>query len=258
MNGRNAVPTGKSGTLINAIHALKKQTGIDRCLAIIDHARMIASVDWNDSAQATVFTREMQRIASETGAGLVVLTHTNKNSMKADHAASQGDISGSTAIVDNARWVALVHGMNDTEAKSLGIGMEMRQNYVSIEIVKSNYCAIGRIGWFIKRTINHHSTSTIEHIELVKPTLKKPGDNALEKRLIDFIMNHSGLTINKIKGFSGTKGVLRASEKAVVSAIQELIDKGMVKLEIPSDEKRKTLGLPKNTSGILLVSEEVK
>ncbi|BEI43322.1 MULTISPECIES: AAA family ATPase [unclassified Polynucleobacter] len=258
MSGRNAVPTGKSETLINAIHTLKQQTGIDRCLVIIDHARMIASVDWNDSAQATVFTREMQHIASETGAGLVVLTHTNKNSMKADHAASQGDISGSTAIVDNARWVALVHGMNDADAKSLGIGMEMRQNYVSMEIVKSNYCAIGRIGWFIKRTINHHSTSTIEHIELVKPILTKPGDNALEKRLIDFITSHSGLTINKIKGFSGTKGVLRASEKAVVSAIQELIDKGMVKLETPSDEQLKTLGLPKNTSGILLVPEGVK
>ena len=257
MVGRNAEPTGKSIVLINAVNELKQQTGVDRCLVIIDHARMIASVDWNDSAQATVFTREMQHIASETGAGLVVLTHTNKASMKADHNSNQGDVSGSTAIVDNARWVALVRTMGDADAKSLGIEVEARQNYVSLEIIKTNYCAMGRVGWFLKRTVEHHSVSVLEPVELAKPTLSKPGDNALEKRLIEYLKSHSGLTINKIKGFAGTKGVFKASEKAVISAIQELIDKDMVKLEIPSDEQRKELGLPKNTAGVLIVSEGV-
>lgn len=257
MAGNNAEPTGKSAVLINAVNQLKQQSGIDRCLVIIDHARMIASVDWNDSAQATVFTREMQHIASETSAGLVVLTHTNKAAMKPDHASGQGDVSGSTAIVDNARWVALVHAMGDADAKSLGITAEAKQNYVSLDIVKTNYCAMGRIGWFLKRTVEHHSVSVLDHVELAKPTLSKPGDNALEKRLIEYLKSHSGLTINKIKGFAGTKGVFKASEKAVTCAIQELIEKDMVKLEIPSDEQRKELGLPKNTAGVLIVSEGV-
>lgn len=257
ISGNNAEPTGKSTVVIDAINKLKQQTGIDRCLVIIDHARMIASVNWNDSAQATVFTREMQHIASDTGAGLVVLTHTNKNSMRADHTSSQGDVSGSTAIVDNARWVALVQTMGDADAKSLCIASEARQNYVSLDIVKTNYCAMGKIGWFLKRTVEHHSVSVFEHIDLTKPTLSKPGDNALEKRLIEYLKSHPGLTINKMKGLSGTQGVFKASEKAVTSAVQELIDKNMLKLEIPSDERRKELGLPKNTAGILIVSEGV-
>lgn len=257
MEGRNAESTGKSAVLINAVNQLKQQSGIDRCLVIIDHARMIASVDWNDSAQATVFTREMQHIASETSAGLVVLTHTNKAALNSKHESGQGDVSGSTAIVDNARWVALVHAMGEVDAKSLGIAPEAKQNYVSLDIVKTNYCAMGRIGWFLKRTAEHHSVSVLDHIELAKPTISKPGDNALEKRLIEYLKSHPGLTINKIKGFAGTKGVLKASEKAVTSAIQELIDKDMVKLEIPSDEQRKELGLPKNTAGILVVLEGI-
>lgn len=257
MVGRNAEPTGKSAALIEAANRLKEQTGVERCLVIIDHARMIASVDWNDSAQATVFTREMQHIASETGAGLVVLTHTNKNSMRADHIASQGDVSGSSAIVDNARWVVLVNTMGDADAKSLGIPLEAKQNYVSLEIVKTNYCAMGRIGWFLKRTVKHHSVAVLDHIELAKPTTSKPGDNALEKRLIEYLKTHPGLTINKLKGFAGTKGPFKASEKLVVCAVQELIGKDMVKLEAPSDERRKELGLPKNTAGILVVLEGI-
>lgn len=257
MVGNNAEPTGKSSVLIDAVNELKQQTGIDRCLVIIDHARMIASVNWNDSAQATIFTREMQHIASKTDAGLVVLTHTNKVALNSKHESGQGDVSGSTAIVDNARWVALVHVMGEADAKSLGIVPAAKQNYVSLDIVKTNYCAMGRIGWFLKRTIEHHSVSVFEHIEITKPILSKAGDNALEKRLIEYLKSHPNLTINKIKGFSGTQGIFKASEKAVTSAIQELIDKNIVKLEMPSDERRKELGLPKNTSGTLMVSEGV-
>ncbi len=257
MVGSNAEPTGKSRVVINAINQLKQQTGLDRCLVILDHARMIASVNWSDSAQATVFTREMQHIASETGSGLLVLTHTNKAALNSKHESNQGDISGSTSIVDNARWVALVHAMGDTDAKSLGISPEAKQNYVSLDIVKTNYCAMGRIGWFLKRSIEHHSTSTLEYIELTKPISLKPGDNALEKRLIEYLKTHSGMTINKIKGLSGTKGVFKASEKAVTCAIQELLDKDMVKLEVPSNERRKELGLPKNTAGLLVVPEGI-
>jgi hypothetical protein len=257
MIGNNAEPTGKSIVVINAINQLKQQTGLDRCLVILDHARMIASVNWSDSAQATVFTREMQHIASETGAGLLVLTHTNKAALNSKHESNQGDISGSTSIVDNARWVALVHAMGDADAKSLGITTEAKQNYVSLDIIKTNYCARGRIGWFLKRPIEHHSTSTLEHIELTKPISLRPGDNALEKRLIEYLKTHSGLTINKIKGFAGTKGIFKASEKAVTCAIQELLDKDMVKLEVPSNELRKELGLPKNTAGILVVQEGI-
>jgi hypothetical protein len=92
---------------------------------------------------------------------------------------------------------------------------------------------------------------------LAKPALSKPGDNALEKRLIEYLKTHPGLTINKMKGFAGTKGAFKASEKAVIHAIQDLIDKGMLKLEVPSDQRRRELRLPKNTSGVLTVKEEI-
>lgn len=257
MIGKNAESTSKSDVLIQAANQLKKETGLERCLIIIDHARMIASVDWNDSAQTSVFTREMQRIASETNAGLVVLTHTNKASMNSGRETNQGDVSGSTAIVDNARWVAILHTMGNDDANKFAITTESKNNYVSLDIVKTNYCAMGKIGWFLKRSVPHHSVVTLDHIELAKPVIVKTGDNALEKRLIEYLKAHPTLTINKVKGLSGKKGVFKASENEVVSAIQELMDKGMLTLEQLSTERKKELHLPANTGGVLVVLEGV-
>ena len=257
MVGKNAESTSKSDVLIQAANQLKKETGLERCLIVIDHARMIASVDWNDSAQTSVFTREMQRIASETKAGLVVLTHTNKASMNSGRETNQGDVSGSTAIVDNARWVAILHTMGNDDANKFAITTESKNNYVSLDIVKTNYCAMGKIGWFLKRSVPHHSVVTLDHVELAKPVTVKAGDNALEKRLIEYLKAHPKLTINKVKGLSGKKGVFKASENEVVSAIQELMDKGMLTLEQLSTERKKELHLPANTGGVLVVLEGV-
>ena len=255
MEGRNAEPTHSADIVIQAANKLKLMTGLDRCLIVIDHARMIASIDWNDSGQASVFTREMQHIASETNAGVVVLTHTNKKAMDADHAFNQGDVSGSSAIVDNARWVGMIRPMGAEDAKKFGIVEDARQQYISLDIVKSNYSAIGNVGWFIKQSVPHHSTSILEHVRLEKPIPTQIGDNALEKRIIEHIKTRKGETINKVKGLAGTKGKFKASEKIVLNTIHELIEKGMITNEKPSDELRKELGLPKNTVGILAVVE---
>lgn len=255
MVSRNAESTDNSNIVIQAANELKLMTGLDRCLIVIDHARMIASIDWNDSGQASVFTREMQHIASETNAGVVVLTHTNKKAMDADHAFNQGDVSGSSAIVDNARWVGMIRPMGAEDAQKFGIVVDARQQYISLDIVKSNYSAIGNVGWFLKQSVPHHSTSILEHVKLEKPICTQIGDNALEKRIIEHIKTRKGETINKVRGLAGTKGKFKASEKIVLNTIHELIDKGMVTNEKPSDELRKELGLPKNTSGILAVVE---
>lgn len=75
MVGRNALSTNQSNLIIKAISELKKDTGLDRAVVVIDHARLIASIDWNDSGQVTALTKELHKIAHESSAAILLITH---------------------------------------------------------------------------------------------------------------------------------------------------------------------------------------
>jgi KaiC/GvpD/RAD55 family RecA-like ATPase len=228
MKGRNPVSTGFSELLIEKVLELKDLTNTEQALLIIDHARLAAIIDWNDAAQVTVLTQELHRIAHEANTAVVLIAHSPKNTASPDHEISQADIAGSSALVDNARYVGLVRGMSPKEAKDLGIKAEIRNNYLKLECVKSNYSKTGLIGWFIKTSCPNHHVATHTYVEPCKTIPTKEGDSADESRIIKYIRQNPDLTLTDLRKRSGKNSVLGLSDLKIRDIVNTLLEKGLL------------------------------
>jgi len=255
LKGRLAQATDYADLLIVKMLELKTITGLDRAMLVIDHARLVAMVDWNDAAQVTVLTRELHRIASEAQVAVVLIAHSPKSAGSANHVISQADVAGSSALVDNARYVAIVKGMTEEEAKSLGISKDIRNNYINVECVKSNYSAKGKIGWFVKASCPNHHVATHEYVDLFKPITTRIGDTSEEAKIIKYIRLHPDLSLTDLRARSGKNADLGLSDLSVRSTANVLLDKGMLVYVAPSSgyAKKKT----PNFKGVLAVANGV-
>jgi len=255
LKGRIPGSTGYADLLIQKMIEFKALTGLDRAMLVIDHARLVAMVEWNDAAQVTMLTRELHRIASEAATAVVLIAHSPKSAGAADHEISQADVAGSSALVDNARYVAIIKGMNAAEAKSLGISNDGRNDYVSFECVKSNYSAKGKIGWFKKIPCPNHHVATHEYVDLYKPIITRVGDTAQEAKIIKYIRLHPDLSLTDLRARSGKNNELGLSDQSVRSTANDLLDKGMLIYVAPSNgyTKKKT----PNFKGVLAVANGV-
>ena len=228
VKGRNAEPTGYSDLLIAKIIELKEVTNLDRAVLVIDHARLMASVDWNDAAQVTVLTTELIKISHDAGAAVILIAHSPKNTASPDHEVSQADIAGSSALVDNARYVGLVRGMSPKEAKDLGVKSDTRDNYIKFECVKSNYSKKGLIGWFIKTSCANHHVATHTYVEPCKTIPTKEGDSADESKVIKYIRANPNLTLTDLRKRAGKNGVLGLSDLKIRDIVNTLLEKGLL------------------------------
>ena len=255
LKGRIPSSTGYADLLIQKMIELKALTAVDRAMLVIDHARLVAMVDWNDAAQVTVLTRELHRIASEAEIAVVLIAHSPKSAGGADHEISQADVAGSSALVDNARYVAIIKGMTAAEAKKLGISEDDRNNYVNFESVKSNYSPKGRVGWFKKMPCPNHHVATHEYVDLFKPITTRIGDTSEEAKIIKYIRLHPDLSLTDLRARSGKNADLGLSDLSVRSTANVLLDKGILVYVAPSSgyAKKKT----PNFKGVLAVANGV-
>jgi AAA domain len=255
MKGRNPEPTGLSDLLIEKILELKDLSGLQKAMLVIDHARLVAPIDWNDAAQVTVLTQELHKIAHEANAAVVLIAHSPKNTASPDHEISQADIAGSSALVDNARYVGLVKGMNPKEAKTLGIKPEARSNYLKLECVKSNYSKTGLIGWFIKTSCPNHHVATHTYVEPYKTIATKEGDSADESKVIKYIRANPDLTLTDLRKRAGKNGALGLSDLKIRDIVNALLEKGLLIHQPPSPAYAKKVS--PNFNGVLGVASHV-
>lgn len=255
MNGRNGEATGISDLIIEKLLELKSETGLSNALLVLDHARLIASLDWNDSGQVSVLTRELHKIAHEAEATVLLVAHSPKNTLAPNHASSQADIAGSSALVDNSRHVLIVRGMNQDEAKSLGIKDDHRKSYTKIECVKSNYSETGHIGWFKRDRALNHPVGTLTHVNLVKTTPTKVGDTTDESTLVKYIKANPDLTLTELRARAGKKTTLGLSDLTVQKLVNKLLNDGLLIYVEPSASytKKRTNGF----KGVLGVADGI-
>lgn len=255
IKGKNVESTGLSDLLIERLLELKDLTGLRNALLVIDHARLVASIEWNDAAQVTALTQELHRIAHEAQAAVVLIAHSPKNTASADHQVSQADIAGSSALVDNARYVGLVRGMSPNEAKDLGVKAEVRSSYLKLECIKSNYSRTGLIGWFLKTECKNHHVATHTYVEPSKAIPVKEGDSAEEYRIIKYIRANLDLTLSDLRKRSGKNGVLAMSDLKVHGVVNDLLSKGILIHQPPSPAYTKKVS--PNFKGVLGVANHV-
>lgn len=94
----------------------------------------------NDNAEMSRLMFTLDRIASETGAAVVVVHHVSKGGQVTSmNDASQAVVRGASALVDNARSAILLTRLPRGDAALYGIQADNAGKYVAIRFLKNNY-----------------------------------------------------------------------------------------------------------------------
>lgn len=139
--------TGFAQEIITAATELKKESCEPVRLIVLDHAGLFHGGDFNAREDVSLTMRIINHIAHETGAAVLLLAHSPKAASNAD-SSDAAAIAGSTTFVDQTRGAFILATMRKAEAKTLGIPEHMRQQYVSLAVVKNNYGKTGEVSWF--------------------------------------------------------------------------------------------------------------
>jgi hypothetical protein len=106
--------TGFSAEIIEAARQLEAECGLPVRMIGLDHAGLIHGGEFNAREDVVQTMRQVNHIAQETGAAVLVLAHSPKAAAAAEK-SSAGAVAGSTAWVDHARGALVLRAMNDEE-----------------------------------------------------------------------------------------------------------------------------------------------
>lgn len=153
---RNLLITdGRGGFVRNeaVINWMKKEFKGYRIIVLDTFRKMAGAIDENNSALPSVVLQIFDEISEETGAAVVCIHHLSKPS--GDHKASMPDvfsIRGSSSIVMDARWAALIATPNE-ELMNQNLSRfpcEDRKQLRVLTIGKANLGEEGGMNWFVK------------------------------------------------------------------------------------------------------------
>lgn len=108
-------------------------------LVILETVSRLHDGDENAAADMSALVSAAERLAKETGAAVLLIHHSSKAADYNSRGDSQHAARGSSAFVDNVRWVGNLFALGEDEAARLGVP-RMRRHYVRFEITKANYC----------------------------------------------------------------------------------------------------------------------
>ena len=120
-------------------------------LIVLDTLSRVHTADENSNAAMAGLVRNFERIATATGAALILLHHVAKAAAREQKGDEQQASRGASVLVDNARWGAALTRMSKAEAEALDISEDRRHFYVRLAIPKNNYSAPIDGVWFERR-----------------------------------------------------------------------------------------------------------
>lgn len=224
--------------------ALEIEAGVPVRLIVLDHAGLIHGGEFNSREDVVQTMRQVNFIAQESQAAVMVLAHSPKTAIGKEKADSN-DVAGSAAWVDLARAVFVLRTMDDADGKSYGINLDLRKDYASLSIVKNNYGPTGDSFWLKRTLIESHSVSVLEPVNLTIPAQPPKGVEALQQRILNKIAMHPGKYSKRgfIDVHNASDSNLKATKRATASALENLIANGEVIVKLPSPETRKQFSL---------------
>ena len=255
---RKMEDTGLTQAIIDRAKSHGEETGEKVKLIVLDHAGTFHGGDFNAKEDVSVTMRLINRIASETGASVLLLAHSPKSS-NGKELSDASDIAGSTAFVDHARGALVLTTMRPNEAKEFGILDDERESYVCMTTVKNNYGKSGGKIWFTRRSLHGWSVGVLEDVLVQKPIKNITKGGGVQSRVKEFITAHPGqFSKTGIRDrYSGKNGQLKASKRDVEVAIDEMLASGDIDSRPPSDAERTQFGIPKQVSSVLDLPKDV-
>ena len=157
--------SGFAAEILEAARQLEDACGLPVRLIGLDHAGLIHGGEFNAREDVVQTMRQVNHIAQESGAAVVVLAHSPKAAAGAEKSTASA-VAGSTAWVDHARGALVLRTMNDDEGKRYGIPPDSRNTYVSLTVVKNNYGPTGGEFWLARESATAYGVGVLRHLQL--------------------------------------------------------------------------------------------
>jgi hypothetical protein len=239
-------------TIIAAAAKLAEQSGEPIRLIVLDHAGLVHGGDFNAREDVSLTMRIINHIAHQTGAAVLLLAHSPKASGASETSESSA-IAGSTTFVDQTRGAFILATMRPKEAKAFGISEDMRQQYVSLAVVKNNYGKTGEVSWFTRTSPPGWEVGVLVPVDLHLPVKSAAPNSAVAERVKQFVTANPGQysKTSMRDSRSGKTGVLKASKAEVAGAIEDLLAEGELITRAPTPEECKKFALSQQTKSVL-------
>ncbi len=239
----NLEGTEFTAEIVAATQRLEQEASLPVTMVALDHAGLIHGGDFNSREDVVQTMRQAGVIAGESGAAVIVLAHSPKNSIGKEN-SDQGDVAGSAAWVDLARAVFMMRTMTEAEGKPYGIPKVALSSHVSLSVVKNNYGPGDQSFWLMRQSVHGYGVSVLREVTLT-PVPTVSANTALRTKVKAFIQTHPGqYSKTKLRDTrSGKNGEFKASKHDVEAAVDDLIATGELRLRPPTDAERKKFGL---------------
>ena len=248
----NVEETPEVQRIIDAVVAHQQECQTRVGLIVVDHARLVMAGDPIASDHVTALLRCLTKIATETGAAVLLLAHSPKSTYGKDSEADASEVFGSGAFVDHTRAAIVLHTMREKEAKQFGLSDAERKDHVCMSVVKANYGPTGGQWWFKKEVVPDW------HVVQLVPVFLLPKGQAsirstLSRKITDLIKRMPGqLSTRALRDkYAGTQQELGASEAEVRKVVDRLLDQGDLIVRTPTDDERKKYRLSPNVRSVL-------
>lgn len=252
VTGGSLESTGFSDEILLAATKLEAECGFPVRLIGLDHAGLIHGGEFNAREDVVQTMRQVNHIAQESGAAVLVLAHSPKAAAGAEKSTASA-VAGSTAWVDHARAAMILRTMNDDEGKKYGIDTGLRNSFASLTVVKNNYGPTGDEFWLSRKTVDGYGVGALTHVELTVPAKIIGSNNTkLRAEIYQFIQENPYLTKNAVEGCAGAKdGRIRASKGKVQTELGIMLAEEILTFRQPTEAERVRMGIKGKTDGFL-------
>ena len=246
---RNIEPTGLAESIIKIASEHEAE------FIILDHLQGMVSGDLNNSDTMVAVAHECNRIATATGAAVVVAAHTSKGNINAE-AVNHGFSTGSLAMENAARQVVGLIPMPEADAKTFGLEA-VRKDYIRLEMPKNSYGRGGEVAYLAKLYVPAFHTVTVVPFDppAVSAVATLTKDERLQKAIVEHVRGNPSATGNSLDKLAGPSGSLKASRKEVRHAVQALKDIGVLEEIDATKDYKQRYGLKPQVRKVYIVKE---
>jgi RecA-family ATPase len=246
---RNIEPTGLAERIIEITSKHEAE------FIILDHLQGMVSGDLNNSDTMVAVAHECNRIATVTGAAVVIAAHTSKGNINAEE-VKHGFSTGSLAMENAARQVVGLIPMPEADGKAFGLEA-VRKDYIRLEMPKNSYGRGGEVAYLKKHYVPAFHTVTVVPFD---PPAVETGEvlskkDRLWRAIVEHVRDNPSATANSLDKLAGPKGVFKASRKEVRETIRDLLVHEVLVERDVSRDYRTRHGLKPQVRKVYMVKE---
>jgi hypothetical protein len=187
----------------------------------------------NGEEEATRFVEALEYVRKETGATVLVPSHTGKDAGRTRD-GSQHAVRGSSALVDGMRWVGTLMGMSEEDAKTRQLAKEDAKRWVRLEIPKNNYAPPFDGCWLHRKPggiLVREEPADISGIVDSMPKAEQVFERVV-RSLVEYVDQETreGRVVyqHQLKLMAGTSGFFKVGEKQFLSILKRAFMEGKI------------------------------